>query len=209
MVTISDTNEALLKAYFANSKIVRIYNPTSITVKEKRICCEKNDTFVYVGRVSKEKGLDYLCNEFLDSSKVLIIIGDGDSLSELKKSYKSENIIFVGRKEHSEVLEYLKRARALIFPSLLYEGAPLSIFEALSYGIPCIVSKYSNARDFIDYDNGWIYDPLSMKCLKEIVENLNDDEVMRKSTYAYNNYWKNPFTREKYIVNFINLIKKV
>ena len=43
----------------------------------------------------------------------------------------------------------MKKSKALVFPSLLYEGAPLTIFEAQSLGLPVIVSKYSNGKDFV------------------------------------------------------------
>lgn len=45
-----------------------------------------------------------------------------------------------------------------LYLCLLYEGAPLTIFEAQSQGVSCIVFKYSNASDFVDDKNGRIYD---------------------------------------------------
>ena len=211
LITISETNEQLLKPYFANSRIVRIYNPTSIDNKEDRIHCENNEYYIYVGRVDKEKGVDLLCESFKDLEEKLVIVGDGTELEYLKLKYKNSNINFVGWVTHNEALEYMKKAKALIFPSLLYEGAPLTIFEAQSLGLPVIVSKYSNGKDFITEENGWIYDPYIKNELFHILNDSN--KIIKKSMHAYNDFWINPFTKVMYYTSlrqiFNNIGKKV
>ena len=105
----------------------------------------------------------------------------------------------------------MKKAKALIFPSLLYEGAPLTIFEAQSLGLPVIVSKYSNGKDFITEENGWIYDPYIKNELFHILNDSN--KIIKKSMHAYNDFWINPFTKVMYYTSlrqiFNNIGKKV
>ena len=69
-------------------------------------------------------------------------MGDGPLLSKLKQQYsKNVNIEFIGWKPANETLELMKGARALIFPSVWYEGAPLTIFEAMSqvFHVSCLI----------------------------------------------------------------------
>lgn len=207
LVTISETNEALLRDFFSKSNIVRIYNPTSITERKERILAEANDCYIYVGRVDKEKGIDFLCNAFLGGNKKLLVVGDGTELKNFREKYESENISFTGWVNHDDVLMYMCKAKALIFPSLLYEGAPLTIFEAQSMGLPVIVSKFSNGKDFVTSDTGWIYNPYDLDELKNII--TSSDLIQEKSIAAYNNYWNNPFTKIRYIKEIEKLFKKI
>ena len=207
LITISENNENLLKPFFKNSKIVRIYNPTSIKKKFPRVKCENNLYFIYVGRIDKEKGIDLMCEAFLKYKCKLYIVGDGTELENLKKRYNQDNIIFTGWVNHDKIIEYMKKSKALVFPSLLYEGAPLTIFEAQSLGLPVIVSKYSNGKDFVSENDGWIYNPYDIDSLIAILG--ESYMIEKKSCNSYDKYWKNPYTKEKYINELLTLFKEI
>ncbi len=84
--------------------------------------------------------------------------------------FANDNISFVGWKNRKEVFEYMKTARALVFPSLWYEAAPLTVPEALSIGLPCIVSDCCAAIDYIDDEKkGHVFGSLSE--LKSLIKN--------------------------------------
>lgn len=208
LITISKTNEDLLKNSFHKSKIIRIYNPTSIDIKDSRVQCEKNDFFIYVGRIDKGKGIDLLCESFKIAKLKLLLIGSGTELKKMKNQYESEFINFIGWLKHDQVIKYMKKAKCLVLPCLLYEGAPLIIFEAQSQGIPCIVSKYSNASEFVNEKNGWIYDPYD-DSLAKLLKNIGQNDTFLKSNASYNLYYKNPYTKEKYIENLVNLLENM
>ncbi len=55
----------------------------------------------------------------------------------------------LGWQDHDAVRGHLRSARALVFPSLWYEGQPLTVLEALSVGTPVIVSDGCAGRDFV------------------------------------------------------------
>lgn len=205
LITISSLSETLLINKFNKSIIKRIYNPTSINNKNCCINVIDNTYFLYVGRISKEKGVDLLIESFrkLQNEK-LIIVGDGDELDNYKQ-IASKNVDFVGWKNHDEVINFMRNAKALIFPSIWYEGAPLTIFEALSQGLPCIVSKKCSAIDFVDEDNGYIYDPYQIDELVNIINKLNKNELSKKSVISFDRFWDNPPTKDKYIIELEKL----
>lgn len=151
-ISISDFSEKILKPTLGkNTKITRIYNPIDIDENIEKIDPSKNEYYLYVGRVSKEKGVDLFCQAITDLNYKGIVVGDGDEKEKLEKQFP--DIEFVGWKNSDEVKNYMKGAKALIFPSRWYEGAPLTPLEAMQLGIPCLVSNVSSAIDYIENKN--------------------------------------------------------
>lgn len=106
----------------------------------------------------------------------------------------------MGWKKSEEVIQYMKNARALIFPSLLYECAPLTTLEALSIGLPCIVSDKCAAIDSIEEKTtGLTFKRNSVENLIEKIKLFEDNEFLKQvSNNAYNRYWENPFDLNRY-----------
>lgn len=208
IITISKTSEKLLAKYFQGKQIFRILNPTnSIEKKDFIPLCGKH-YYVYVGRVDKEKGVENLCYEFQNINEKLLIVGDGNLLNSLKEK-KYKNIYFAGWKDHPTTMNLIQNSKGLIFPSLWYEGAPLTIFEALSVGRPCIVSNICSGKEFIDGKNGWIFNPLHEGELSTLISNINVDDLEQKGEYAFKHFWENPFSIELYEYKLLELLKTI
>lgn len=148
VITISEFSEKILKPTLGkNTKITRIYNPIDLDNNKTLINPEKNEYYLYVGRVSKEKGVDLFCKAITNLGYKGIVVGDGDEKYKLEKEFPK--IEFAGWKSNDEVKQYMKKAKALIFPSRWYEGAPLTPLECMQYGIPSLVSNASAAIDYV------------------------------------------------------------
>lgn len=148
VITISDFSENILKETLSPSThIHRVYNPIDLDPNREIVDYTKNDYFLYVGRISKEKGVDVFCEGVTKANKKGVVVGDGPELERLKNEYP--NIEFVGWKNSQEVKEYMKKARALVIPSRWYEAAPLTPIEALQYGIPIISSDCNATIDYL------------------------------------------------------------
>ena len=173
VISISDFSENVLKPFIPqNVEIVRIANPIDKPIFDEKIDFSKNGYFLFVGRVSKEKGCDIFCQAISDCKAKGVVVGDGPEFATLKKNFAKANIEFVGWKSRSDVFEYMKKARALVFPSRWYEAAPLTVPEALSIGLPCIVSDCCAARDcIVDATKGRIFESFDdlKNCLEEYV----------------------------------------
>lgn len=147
-IGISNLNiEVLNPTLNPNIKLEKIYNPIDFDENEGKVDYTKNDYYLYVGRLSKEKGVDIFCKAITDLNLKGIAVGDGSEKERLEKKYP--NIEFTGWKDSKEVKEYMKKARCLIFPSLWYEGAPLTPLEAMSLGIPVLISNLCSAREYV------------------------------------------------------------
>jgi len=99
---------------------------------------------LFVGRLSAEKGIETLLAAWkqLGAKLPLKIVGDGP-LSSLVDSTTRENahVTWLGRLPSSQVAELMRYALVLIFPSLWYEGFPMTIVEAFASGLPVVASR--------------------------------------------------------------------
>src|SRR5437762_4639584 len=98
----------------------------------------REDFFLFVGRLSKEKGVLLLLQAFsaMPGSR-LVIIGEGPEKEFLQQQFANAvNVTFAGKLNKEEVLETMKISKALIFPSIWYEGLPFTIIESFATGTP-------------------------------------------------------------------------
>jgi glycosyltransferase involved in cell wall biosynthesis len=113
----------------------------------------KGDYLLFVGRLSQEKGLDTLLQAWgqLRNKVRLKIVGDGPLASKVAGvASQSQWVEWEGRQPKSQVLALMKNARALIFPSIWYEGFPMVIVEAYAVGLPVIASELGSMASLID-----------------------------------------------------------
>lgn len=182
-ISISGLNENLIKDHVRSNRFYRVNNP--IDLADCQISnIEDNKVYLYVGRVSEEKGVELFCETFTAFSMRNpgvegVVVGDGPLLRDLKEKY--HDIEFVGWKPAEQVKEYMLKARALVFPSKWYEGAPLTIAEAMSAGLPCIVSDCTSAAEMIaDGLNGFVFQAEdSASLMKKMEMMLNDTVAVR------------------------------
>lgn len=211
LITISDFSERILKKNIQSDlNIYRVYNPTAIIKRSNRISILDNDQYVFVGRITYEKGVVEMLKAFSQTNKKLVLVGDGPLLETLKNQYKlNDNISFVGWKSQEEVFSIMSQSIALVFPSLWFEGAPLTIFEAMSIGLPCIVSNKCSAVDFVnDNQTGIIMDPTDDFSFQEALS-IRKEDLNVYSKNAYDNYWENPYSKERYINTLLDVYQQV
>jgi|LAHS01.1.fsa_nt_gb glycosyltransferase involved in cell wall biosynthesis len=160
--TISDFSQKILLDYhaFPANRMVRINNPCSFSNITYENIKKRESFYLFVGRLSREKGIWEICEEFSMTSERLVVAGSGPEEKELiAKFSNSLNISFLGWCSSERIKKLMLASKALVFPSLWYECAPLTVIEALSSGLPCVVSKYCAAKDYISPKNGIIFDP--------------------------------------------------
>jgi glycosyltransferase involved in cell wall biosynthesis len=110
--------------------------------------------FLFVGRLSQEKGVDTMLAAWkrLGEKVPLKIVGDGELAPEVAEAAERLNEVeWMGRQPKERVLALMKDARALIFPSVWYEGFPMVIAEAYAVGLPVIASNLGSMSSLIDH----------------------------------------------------------
>ena len=118
---------------------------------------------LFVGRLTLEKGIRTLLQAWNLCRLPLKIIGEGplkdDFKNEINK-FPNPTIEFLGNKPHDTVLNYMRNAKCLIFPSNCYENFPLTILEAFACGVPVIASRIGSLIEIIqDGETGLFFNP--------------------------------------------------
>jgi glycosyltransferase involved in cell wall biosynthesis len=156
-----------------------------------------DDYFLFVGRLSNEKGIELALNVAKRSGYKFCVVGEGD-LNQLVLMAAQEfpNIEFMGNLENQAVIDRMYNAKALVFPSLWFEGMPMTIIEAFSCGTPVIASNLGAMSTMVvNGYNGLLFDPNDedglLNCMKCFCE-LSKEELI-----AYQDNAKRTFD-EKY-----------
>ena len=122
-------------------------------VKDHGIGANRENFFLYVGRLSKEKGIEILLKATSYFNFKLKIAGHGPLKNKiLTYALQNKNVEYLGFKTKEEVINLMKQAKALIFPSLWYEGFPMVLVEALSTGTPVITSNIGSQALIIEHE---------------------------------------------------------
>ena len=206
VITISEFSEKILQKYLCDDcTIDRVYNPIDFEKKQEKVDPTKSNFYLYVGRISKEKGVEIFCECVSSENEKGIVVGDGDYRRELENKY--QGIEFLGWKSSEEVKKIMKQARCLIIPSKWYECAPLTPLEAMQFGIPCISSANNATVDYLKNDVGLIYS--SSEELKKIIRMCKSDDVIEKYSNNAFNYIKSEWAKKKYIDELILVYNNV
>ncbi len=115
-----------------------------------------SDYFVAYGRLLHYKRFDLIIEAFNKLGLPLIIMGSGPHKKNLEKLIKSENITLMAPPPDQELIQILRRAKALIFPQV--EDFGLVAAEAISSGVPVIAYDGGGAREIIEEGrNGFFF----------------------------------------------------
>lgn len=137
-----------------------------LTAQSKKLRTPNVFTFLYVGRVVREKGINELCQAFDKLSGMapvrLLLVGPYedslDPISEQSREIIKNNpsIESVGAKYGEDLLTYYAASDCFVFPSYR-EGFPNTVMEAGAMGLACIVTDINGSREIIrDGENGVI-----------------------------------------------------
>jgi glycosyltransferase involved in cell wall biosynthesis len=155
--------------------------------------------FVFVGRLSPEKGA-FLFAEAAERLGVApVFVGDGPLTDELRSRFPSARLL--GWRDGAGVREAMRAAKALVFPSLWYEGQPLTVLEAKALGTPVIVADRCAGRDEIEHEaSGLWFAAGDVGALAAAMAKLDDPALLaRLSQGAYESYWRDPPTLARHV----------
>jgi glycosyltransferase involved in cell wall biosynthesis len=115
----------------------------------------REDYLLFVGRLSEEKGVAVLVEAYTRKPLPLPvkIVGDGPLREALQQAVKNAGlesmITFLGRQDSAMVRQLMQQARMLVFPSIWYEGFPLTIAEAFSCALPVLAPQLGSMAEIV------------------------------------------------------------
>ena len=150
------------------------------------------DYALFVGRLSEEKGLSVLLSAWrrLGARLPLKIVGDGPLAGEVEGAAKEvPGIEWLGRQPSERVLGLMKSARMLVFPSIWYEGFPMTLVEAFAAGLPVVASRLGSMASLIEHGRTGLHfepgDPAALEAqVAWALEHPTELEHMRRAARA-------------------------
>jgi glycosyltransferase involved in cell wall biosynthesis len=167
--------ELFQQSNFGVSKEQFSVKPNFTSVPNEFHSIQREEHFLFIGRLCEEKGIETLLSAFTGWPFLLKIVGDGP-LKELvlNSTKQSQNIIYLGNLPSEKVAEELQKTQALIFPSLWYEPFGLVNIEAFANGTPVLASNIGAPQSLIiDGYNGFHFEPGNVNDLKETITTFN------------------------------------
>jgi glycosyltransferase involved in cell wall biosynthesis len=166
---------------------------TALFAPSEQTRSEKNGvtTILFVGRLTRQKNLARL----LEALSVLTqryairlqIIGAGPLQGELEAAAARLQVdcAFESTVPHHTLPSYMNRADIFVLPSLV-EGHPKVLIEALSCGLPCVVSACEGNRAVVEHERtGLLFDPFDIADMVVQLERvISDDNLARDLSRA-------------------------
>jgi glycosyltransferase involved in cell wall biosynthesis len=156
----------------------------------------RSKTVLYVGRLSKEKGPDVLVKavaELQDCDLEWVIVGSGPEQESLQRR-AGPRVRFAGLLTPEQVRDKMRRARALVFPSVCYETFGMSMVEAMAMGLPIIASDLGGAPEIVGDQAGRLVPPGDVGAWAKALRRLTEDQFVDRAGAAARQRWQQRFS---------------
>ena len=144
---------------------------------------KRKNQCIYVGRLEEIKGIDVLLEAWKllgNDAPELLMCGKGpleDWAKEFIEKNRLSKVKLLGFVPNTEVRKMIGESKALILPTQVYEGFPMTIAESYACGTPVIGSDLGNTGSLIENGiSGYRFDPKSSEGLAAAVKSMEKSE---------------------------------
>jgi glycosyltransferase involved in cell wall biosynthesis len=135
-------------------KVIHVPNAIDISSLSQQKDKKYEKQIIFVGRLSKEKGILNLLEitKNLPNDIHLLILGSGPEEDKVKETVKSKpNLHFLGYQPKDKTIALIRGSDILIQPSLM-EGVSSSLLEAMACKIPIIATNIGGNKEILEHD---------------------------------------------------------
>lgn len=226
IIILSQFCEKLLQSDYGISpdKLKLIFNGLQEQSIENSMVKDKSQLILFVGRLDKIKGVDYLIEAFRIVLKHhekarLIIVGDGDYNKYLKHCKDIwDKIIFTGKISQNELLGFYQRASVGVLPSF-HEQCSYTAIEFMMHGIPFIGTDSTGLNEMLDcvphlrihiQETDFSANEFTTNIANAICSLLEDETAREKASQILVEQFKEKYTlkfMEEHLATLINSTK--
>jgi glycosyltransferase involved in cell wall biosynthesis len=158
-----------------------VHMPYFVFASDYRPSPIKSGHAVYLGRLSREKGLVTLLRAVALAPNVrLVVLGDGGMRPELESLATAlgigSRVTFAGMKFGEEMHALVRDARFTVIPSEWYENLPYAALESFALGTAAVASRIGGLPELVrDGETGLTFAPGDASALAEAMEALWND----------------------------------
>lgn len=213
-IAISKHDMFYLQEAGINKNLILIYNgledKSKLDIEENRLITESIEEIknrypkivMCIARISKQKKFDLFVEIASEMPEYAFVwIGNKENISDLPS-----NVFCLG--EAINACVYLKYADLFVLPTN-YEGLPISILEALSFGLPVVASNVGGIPELLDGENGFAVEN-KLEIFKEKISFILGDDLIQNemSDKARSTYLKD-FTLDKMVDAYRSVYKNL
>jgi glycosyltransferase involved in cell wall biosynthesis len=160
------------------------YIPNFADVGRLRPVGSPGKTFLYFGRLSKEKGIATFIRALALAGAKGCIVGAGPDEARLRQlgARSGATVEFLGFRSGESLLDAIRAARAVVLPSESYENAPMSVLEAYALERPVIGASIGGIPELIrEGETGAAYPSGDAEALANRLREFSskqDDEIV-------------------------------
>jgi glycosyltransferase involved in cell wall biosynthesis len=153
--------------------------------------------FLYLGRLSPEKGVMTLLPAAADLRVRLLIVGDGPQAEQIRRRLPTTAEL-MGLVSPEELPGLVAGARAVLVPSVWYEPAGRVVMEAYASGVPVIASRIGALPEVVEEGvTGLLADPGSREAWTQAMAALSDDRESERLGKGAFRAWSDRYTPDR------------
>lgn len=191
-VSHKDYNLALEANIISPEKLFQIYNSVPLPLEFVENKTKDLVTILFVGRLAPPKDLHILFEAFaslstsLQEQAKIQVVGDGPLFDEFRERSQKlgieERVDWFGRQTYETSRHFFESADIFVLPTY-WEGFPMTIVEAMSYGLPVVASNVGGVSEIVREDNGFLVDSKNQvegfsHALQELISNKEKRQAM-------------------------------
>lgn len=208
-IVLNSPSEQFIKKY--SNKPVRLIpnfiEKSSIMEENSKLILNEIKQVLYVGGVIESKGcfdIIHVAKEFPNIKFRLV----GNVDKKIMESKFPLNVILCGEKNKMDIKKELGNADLFMFVSYFSgEGFSNALAEAMSYGLPCLVTDWAANKDMIEEYGGIVVKIKDIPAMIESIKVLSNDKERRKSQSNWNinkvkKYYSDTIVTDMYVDSY-------
>ena len=176
--------------------------PIGENVPTERVKAEANQNFLFIGRLTEEKGLMPFLESARQAGVPAVVIGDGPLMQQASEKFREAK--FTGWIRIEAIIAELQLARCVVVPSVWRETLCLSVIDAMRMGVPCIVSENVGAKQYITnketgirFEDGNLQDAFGQFSEDSLVQTMSEN--------AWRIFAESPPSIEKHVDQLVEI----
>jgi glycosyltransferase involved in cell wall biosynthesis len=169
----SFARERLVRGGYPSERVLVI--PNCVVAGDYRPGYQPGDYALYLGRLSREKGVDMLVRAAAVSGASVKLVGEGPLREELERlvAETGADVELLGYRSGDELAEIVRGASSVVMPSVCHDNCPLAVIEAMAWGKPVVASRVGGIPELVrDGDEGLLVPPGDVDALGRALTDL-------------------------------------
>ena len=174
----------------------------------------QENSIIYFGRLSSEKGLLTLINAVSSLNVKLKIIGDGPmarTLHDEARNLGLENVCFMGFKKDEDLKNEIRKSKFVVVPSEWYEAFGRTNIESFALGKPVIGARIGAIPELVKDDfTGSTFEAGNVEDLRsKIISLLQRPEMITRMGINARKFVEQEFNEERHYKELLNIYTQV